>query len=122
MAQKSSGEMAYEALLAAIRAGVYLPGDRLREEDVGERLNLSRTPVRDVLRQLAGEGYLKLEENRGAKVSSMAWDAVLPERIGVWSNTLRVTILLLPRLLSHGRDPVCASDQLFCLLHMEHFN
>ena len=30
-----------------------------------------RTPLREVFQKLAGEGYLSLQENRGAKVSSM---------------------------------------------------
>lgn len=32
---------------------------------------MSRTPLREVLHRLAGEGYVTLEQNRGAKVVSM---------------------------------------------------
>ncbi|MGZ2256022.1 GntR family transcriptional regulator [Roseobacter sp. A03A-229] len=68
MTQKSSGETAYEALLAAIREGVYLPGDRLREEDVGERLKLSRTPVREALRRLEADQIVEHRPRIGAVV------------------------------------------------------
>lgn len=47
------------------------PETDLDEVGLGERYGLSRTPVRDVLRQLAGEGYLEIRENRGARVAPM---------------------------------------------------
>ncbi|WP_282608522.1 GntR family transcriptional regulator [Pelagibius sp. Alg239-R121] len=48
------------------------PGANLDETRLGEEYALSRTPVRDILRQLAGEGYLIIEENRGAFVAPMS--------------------------------------------------
>ena len=47
------------------------PGSMLDETLLSEKYDLSRTPLREVIQRLAGEGYLTLEENRGAKVSSM---------------------------------------------------
>ena len=47
------------------------PGADLDEATLSQRWNLSRTPLRDVLRQLAGEGYVEIRENRGARVSEM---------------------------------------------------
>ena len=47
------------------------PGSVLDEAVLSEKFELSRTPLREVFQRLAGEGYLTLEENRGAKVSSM---------------------------------------------------
>ncbi|MEX0339157.1 MAG: GntR family transcriptional regulator [Arenibacterium sp.] len=71
-ASKSSGEAAYDALLHALRAGVYAPGDRLREEEVGERLNLSRTPVREALRRLESDGIVEHRPRVGAVIRSLA--------------------------------------------------
>ncbi len=42
------------------------------EASLSEEFSLSRTPLREVLRQLAGEGYVDLRENRGARVSEMS--------------------------------------------------
>ena len=42
----SQGALAFDRLMRAIETGEYRPGDRLRETEVAERLNLSRTPVR----------------------------------------------------------------------------
>lgn len=47
------------------------PETDLDEVGLGERYGLSRTPVREMLRQLAGEGYLEIRENRGARVAPM---------------------------------------------------
>ncbi|MEM9579284.1 MAG: GntR family transcriptional regulator [Pseudomonadota bacterium] len=71
MSEKSSGEIAYDALIAAIRDGVYLPGDRLREEDVGERLTLSRTPVREALRRLEADRIVEHRARIGAVVRKL---------------------------------------------------
>jgi DNA-binding GntR family transcriptional regulator len=49
-----------------------LPPDQdLDEARLSEEYGISRTPVRDVLRQLAGEGYIDIRENRGARVIPM---------------------------------------------------
>lgn len=47
------------------------PGSDLDELSLTAQYNLSRTPLREVLRQLAGEGYVDLRENRGARVAEM---------------------------------------------------
>jgi DNA-binding GntR family transcriptional regulator len=47
------------------------PGSSLDETRLSEEYQISRTPLRDVFRRLAGEGYLEIVNNRGASVSSM---------------------------------------------------
>lgn len=47
------------------------PGTYLDETELSEAYGISRPPLREVLRQLAGEGYVVLHENRGAQVSPM---------------------------------------------------
>jgi len=47
------------------------PGSALDEIALSEQYGLSRTPMREVFQKLAGEGYVSLESNRGASVSSM---------------------------------------------------
>ncbi len=67
----SSGEAAYSALLDALRAGTFSPGERLREEEVGERLGLSRTPVREALRRLESDGIVEHRPRIGAVIRSL---------------------------------------------------
>ncbi|MEM9343304.1 MAG: GntR family transcriptional regulator [Pseudomonadota bacterium] len=70
--EKASGESAYDRLHASIREGVFRPGDRLREEDVAERLSLSRTPVREALRRLEADGIVEHRPRQGAVVRQLA--------------------------------------------------
>lgn len=47
------------------------PGADLDEAGLSVEYGVSRTPLREVLQRLAGDGYVMLAENRGAKVTSM---------------------------------------------------
>jgi DNA-binding GntR family transcriptional regulator len=47
------------------------PDEDLDEVGLSEEYGLSRTPVRDIFRRLAGEGYVDIRENRGARVAPM---------------------------------------------------
>jgi DNA-binding GntR family transcriptional regulator len=47
------------------------PGRYLDEVELAEAYGISRPPLRETLRQLVGEGYLVLHENRGAQVAPM---------------------------------------------------
>lgn len=48
-----------------------VPGLDLDEASLTAQYGMSRTPLREVLQRLAGDGYIALEPNRGAKVASM---------------------------------------------------
>ena len=56
-----------KVLTEALEPGVYLD-----ETELAEIYGISRPPLREVLRQLAGEGYVVLHENRGAQVAPMS--------------------------------------------------
>ncbi|MEO0487420.1 MAG: GntR family transcriptional regulator [Pseudomonadota bacterium] len=75
--EKASGETAYERLHASIREGVFQPGDRLREEEVAERLQLSRTPVREALRRLEADGIVEHRPRQGAIVRRLTHTEVV---------------------------------------------
>lgn len=77
MSSKSTGETAYEALVASIRRGEYRPGDRLREEDVSEKLSISRTPVREALRRLEADGIVEHRPRQGAVVRQLSHSEVV---------------------------------------------
>jgi len=47
------------------------PGAYLDETQLAEDYGMSRPPLREVLRQLAGEGYVDLHAGRGAQVAAM---------------------------------------------------
>ncbi len=54
-----------------ILKGIYKEGEELREITVGKELGVSRTPVREALRQLELEGLVKIVPNKGAYVTGI---------------------------------------------------
>ncbi|WP_223542647.1 GntR family transcriptional regulator [Pseudomonas sp. BF-RE-26] len=68
----SNGKNAlYEDLKREILTMELDPGEVLDEVILCERYGLSRTPVREIFRRLAGEGYVNVQENRGVRVVPM---------------------------------------------------
>ncbi len=60
-----------EDLRRKILTQTFEPGSYLDETELAEAYGISRPPLREVLRQLSGEGYVLLIENRGAQVAPM---------------------------------------------------
>jgi len=71
------GEAVFRALCEALQAGSYRAGDRLREEEVAQRLKVSRTPVREALGRLAARGFVAPAGGRGLVVRSLDISEVL---------------------------------------------
>jgi DNA-binding GntR family transcriptional regulator len=65
---------AYAALHESIVAGKLSPGERLIEEEIAERLGLSRGAVRGAILRLGHEGLVVRERNRGARVRRFTLD------------------------------------------------
>lgn len=58
----------FERIREDILKGVYKKNDELKEVTIGNELGVSRTPVREALRQLELEGLVKIIPNKGAYV------------------------------------------------------
>ena len=75
---QSSGEevraLSVEETTAMLRdlilAGSLAAGARLGEAELADRLDVSRTPVREALSRLAAEGLVEIVPNRGARVAN----------------------------------------------------
>lgn len=65
------GQGAYRRLLEDIRSGTLAPGARLRETELAERLGISRTPVREAIRQLETDGLVVHLPRQGATIRSL---------------------------------------------------
>jgi DNA-binding GntR family transcriptional regulator len=65
-----------ERLRDLILTGEYSPDERLIEEQLAERLGVSRTPVRQALTMLEAEGLVEIAPNRGATVCSFSFEDV----------------------------------------------
>ncbi len=62
----------FETIRENILNGVYNENDELREAALGAELGVSRTPVREALKQLELEGLVKIIPNRGAFVTGIS--------------------------------------------------
>ena len=69
-------EAAAERLRTLIIEGELPPGTRLNERELSERLGVSRTPLREAFRMLAGDGLLVQLPNRGAQVVALSRDDI----------------------------------------------
>ena len=58
-----------QQLADEIVRGALAPGAALDETDIARRFNVSRTPVREALRQLAASGLIEARAHRGAVVA-----------------------------------------------------
>jgi DNA-binding GntR family transcriptional regulator len=80
--------LAYERIRALILSGDAGPGTRLGQVELAERFGVSRTPVREALRRLVGEGLVEFEDQRGFRVAAVEVDEVV--------RRLEVRLLLEP--------------------------
>lgn len=74
--KKNGKSSLYETLKRKILTLELSPDQDLDEASLSKEYGISRTPVRDVLRQLAGEGYVIIRENRGARVIPMSLETL----------------------------------------------
>ncbi|MGU3537298.1 GntR family transcriptional regulator [Methylobacterium sp. A54F] len=95
-----------------ILRGAFPPGSRLDEQSLAERYGVSRTPVREALRQLAATGLVEARPRRGAVVASVTPEQ-LAELFGAMAEleatcarlcALRMTPLERRRLQDHHAE------------------
>jgi DNA-binding GntR family transcriptional regulator len=66
----TQAERLADAIADAVLSGEFQPGFRLDEYTLAERYGVSRTPVREALRQLASTGLIDVTPRRSATVAS----------------------------------------------------
>lgn len=98
---KTKHAEAVEALREEIEAGRLVPGQRLVEADLTRELGVSRSLLREALRQLSAEGAIELIPNRGAVVRRLSKS----EALELWQ--IRIELEALAARLAAGRlsDP-----------------
>lgn len=66
----------YDVLRQEIMDGKLRPGDKIVEQNIADRLNVSRSPVREAVKQLIGDGLLLCIPNKGAFVKQLSFKEV----------------------------------------------
>ena len=68
---RSTVEALAQRLRDEIAEGKLLPGQAIPQEEISARFGVSRSPLREALRQLEAEGAIEYRANRGAVVASI---------------------------------------------------
>lgn len=89
------------------------PGSFLSEATLTERFHLSRTPIRDILKQLEKEGYIKIYPQKGSIVSYIDLDSV--EQLIYLRTTLERDIFK----TLQGNFTMTMSQQLLSILKLQ---
>ncbi|MEG1887726.1 MAG: GntR family transcriptional regulator [Oscillospiraceae bacterium] len=74
-------EQVYAYLLDMILSMEVKPGDKIPESKISKLFGISRTPIRDAMRQLANDGILNIYPNRFAEVAQ--WSEERIQQVGV---------------------------------------
>lgn len=92
----------YKILRNALWRGEFTPGQRLQEVDLATQLHVSRSPVREALRQLASDGLVIEIPNKGVyvkKFTTQDIDEIFDVRVMLESYAIRRS----PKNLSDGQ-------------------
>ncbi|WNC94986.1 GntR family transcriptional regulator [Paraburkholderia sp. FT54] len=88
---------AVDAIIAAAARGLVLPGDRIVETEIAQKLNISRVPVREALRLLESQGIVISEPYKGIRLAPVTRDRleqVLEVRVALELIAVRRTVAL----------------------------
>ncbi|WP_309120446.1 GntR family transcriptional regulator [Paenibacillus sp.] len=67
----------YQYIKQAIVQGVYKSGERIVERELADRLNVSRTPIREALFRLESQGFVKTMPRKGVVVSKLSTEEIV---------------------------------------------
>lgn len=95
-------ENVVSALRAEIVSGRLAPGEPLRTEVVMHRFGVSNSPLREAFAQLASEGLVVMQRNRGAAVAPLGRDDA--------ADAFRVSGLLMEHVVRWGLPGYTAGD------------
>ncbi|RQR41267.1 MULTISPECIES: GntR family transcriptional regulator [unclassified Burkholderia] len=69
-------DAAVDAIVAGAARGLILPGDRIIESQIAEKLGVSRVPVREALRMLEMQGIVSSIPNKGIRLTPVTRERV----------------------------------------------
>lgn len=70
-------QTAYDYIRNQIKLGEFMPGTLLSENELAEKLKMSRTPIRTAISQLEHEGLLVTLKNRGLLVKELSMKEIM---------------------------------------------
>jgi DNA-binding GntR family transcriptional regulator len=74
--ERTTHQGIYERIRDDITFGHLLPGERLTEIKLSGMYQVSRSPIREALRQLQSDGLIRFERNKGMEVTKLSIEKV----------------------------------------------
>jgi len=111
---RSAAQLAYDYVKARLLDGRFAGGTLLSENEIAQRLDVSRTPVRQAFVQLEAEGLLELYPRRGALVvpiSPSEAEDVLEARMLIEQHAARRAASAGPALAETLRGHIADQEQ-----------
>ena len=105
---RTKEEQVADILREHILAGTYARGSRLKQADIAAELGISITPVREALKMLEAEGYVRRDSYKGAQVVPFDPDAsaeILELRMLLESRLVQAAV---SRLMTRDLDDLRA--------------
>ncbi len=107
------------ALEEAIVSGEVAPGTVLRQEQLSEQYQVSRTPVREALRRLAALGLVSFVPNRGVRVRTLSRDELREAFLVRAELESLATELATPRIGTEALVALDEAERLFAKVTLE---
>src|SRR3954463_2246782 len=102
-----------------IVGGLIAPGTVLRQEQLSERFEGSRTPVREPLRRLAALGLVSFEPNRGVRVRSVSAAELREAHLVRAELEALATEVATPKMTAADLDELDAAELRFAALTLQ---
>lgn len=90
---RTKSEWAYLQLLRWIQTGVLRPGERLDQQDLADRLDVTRIPIRQALVRLEADGLVQSRPHQGAVVTGLS----LADAEDVYASRMALEAMLAAR-------------------------
>jgi GntR family transcriptional regulator, rspAB operon transcriptional repressor len=92
---RQSAEYVYRRVRGAILNGELAPGETMSQVALADELGVSRTPLREALRMLQGEGLIEARMNRRVRVAPVSADdleELYAVRVALEAQALRLSV------------------------------
>jgi DNA-binding GntR family transcriptional regulator len=112
------GESIAAAIVDAVAQGTFEPAQRIIEEDLAQKFEVSRVPIREAIKLLQAQGILRVTPNRGARVAPFdprMIDEVYEIRIALERIAVRDALRAYrhePRLLDSLREIISRMERM----------
>lgn len=112
-------DIVYDYLREALVDGVIRPGERIVERTYAEKFNVSRTPIREVLRKLEMEGFVEYIPRRGIVAKGLNADEIEEiyairislERLAIRTAVSKISTAQLNRVKKVHEKTIAANEQ-----------